>query len=109
MRQIGARWPGNPMPLHRILDVFGPNLLRGRIAINTPSAVDIFGWVPINAQPDMSGTGVQYVVIAVMPAETQAPVQAGPPLRARSIQRIPSRSQIGSDLRRHNRRREPRT
>jgi hypothetical protein len=43
MRQIDTRWPGNPVPLPQILDVFGPNLLRGRIAVNQPSAIDRFG------------------------------------------------------------------
>jgi hypothetical protein len=43
MRQIDARWPGNPVPLPRILDVLGPNLLRARMAANKPSTVDIFG------------------------------------------------------------------
>jgi len=43
MRQSDARWPGNPAPLPQILEVFGPNLLSGRIAVNKPSAVDRFG------------------------------------------------------------------
>jgi hypothetical protein len=43
LRQNDARWLGNPVSLPRIVDVLGPNLLRGRIAANKPSAADIFG------------------------------------------------------------------
>ncbi|GAC1690480.1 MAG: hypothetical protein PVS2B2_28560 [Candidatus Acidiferrum sp.] len=50
MRQIEARSPGNPVPLPRILDVLGPNLLRTRMAVNKPSTVAILGKVSINAQ-----------------------------------------------------------
>jgi hypothetical protein len=32
MRQVDARWPGNPAPSPRILDVIGPSFLRARMA-----------------------------------------------------------------------------
>lgn len=40
-RQIDLRWPGNPVPLPRILDVLGPNLLRARTAAHQASQLAI--------------------------------------------------------------------
>jgi len=42
MRQIEARWPGNPVSLARILELFGPNLLPGYVEVNQPSVAERF-------------------------------------------------------------------
>jgi hypothetical protein len=70
MRQIDA---GNPVPLPRILDVLGPNLLRGRRAANKPSAVYIFGQVPISAVIGEVSSGGVYCVPKTFPRIMERP------------------------------------